>query len=145
MYWKTNSRKSVKLATGSSPSCLGKRGGKEDTRRNVVWPLPPPPHPPPGGEPKGRSVCPPAITSHRNDSWPLTWRSLTHRDGARSHTHLLLPVSSHRSKQAGTRRLSLYDFFEPTGNQRIVCCQLARPSRLGYGKVGHVYRQVSFA
>jgi hypothetical protein len=33
----------VKLATGSSPSFLGKRGGKEDTGTNVVWPLPPPP------------------------------------------------------------------------------------------------------
>ncbi len=55
----------VKLATGSSPSFLGKRGGKEDTRTNVVWPLPPPP---PGGEATGRFVCPPAITSHGEDS-----------------------------------------------------------------------------
>jgi hypothetical protein len=42
MFWKTNSKKSVKLTAGSSPSFLGKRGGKEDTRTNVVWPLPPP-------------------------------------------------------------------------------------------------------
>jgi hypothetical protein len=56
-------------------SFLGKRGGKEDTRTNAVWP----PSSPPGGEATGRFVCPPAIPSHREHSRPLTWRSLVPR------------------------------------------------------------------
>ncbi len=80
-------------------SFLGKRGGKEDTRTNAVWP----PSSPPGRRSYG-SVCLSAGYSQSPGALQTTYVAFP---SATSHSHLLLPVSSHRSTQAGTRRLSL--------------------------------------